>query len=233
MYPFNPKNWFNVELEEHLKVLLKYLPEGRIYRQAYAVGSVFNTTLKWIAKSFVNLSNALNVTFRGLFICKSNRFLAEHMLDYGLPNAVFTRSDAHTHVRDVYCLKYLMFDNTPDNFRYIGNLYGLKVKVVDHVGLPNLIGIYVQHYTISADFPTEARYNAVVDRVMRIYAIIKPIHCEISLHRVSTVYPEIVEFKCNAFNLDIETALPYILRADGDINIGSGVYGELTFTGEN
>lgn len=119
--------WFNREGQD--EILLKYLPKGKVYKQAHIKGSNFNKIIKWIASGFTWLVDKYNQTFKGLYICESGYLIEGFKKDYGIPNSVFYNADEIEHRKDIFALKYLMKGNTEWHFRAIANLYGYDVDV--------------------------------------------------------------------------------------------------------
>lgn len=120
--------WFN--REEQDKILLKYLPKGKVYKQAHITGTNFNKIIKWIASGFTWLADEYNQTFKGMYICESSYLIDGFKRDYNIPNETFYNAEVEEHRRDIFALRYLMKGNTEWHFRAIANLYDFDVDVV-------------------------------------------------------------------------------------------------------
>lgn len=111
-----------------LKILLKYLPSGKAYTQAFAEASNFHKLMKWIASLFDDFIAYINGLFRARFFCESNLFVDRGMKDYLIPNDIFYRSsNPNENNVDLFVLKYLMKGNTEWHFQAIANIYGFDV----------------------------------------------------------------------------------------------------------
>jgi len=187
--------WFN--REEQDKILLKYLPTGKVYKQAHLEGTNFNKLIKWIASGFTWLVDRYNETFRGLYVCESGYLIDNFKKDYNIPNEIFYNTDDFEHRKDIYILKYLMQGNTAWHFKAIANMYGYDVKVISGVeylrgkrfvykfpvkiGLGitdpnNILVVFFKQKEVSGfayKFPLGFRGNKNIIKIKKIYDIIK------------------------------------------------------------
>lgn len=119
--------WFKRDNQE--KILLQYLPKGRVYKQAFVKGSNFNKVIKWLAKQFEFLIDKYNEVFKGMYLCESDVLVSNFKKDYLIPNEVFYNADTTEHRKDVFVLRYLMWGNKKWNFQAIANLYGYDIEI--------------------------------------------------------------------------------------------------------
>ena len=112
--------WFDRNNQE--KILLKYLPTGKAYKQAFVEGSNFNKIIKWISFNFQWLVDRYNRTFKALYVCEGDYLVEKWKTDYNIPNNVFYLSEKENRT-DVFVLRYLMKGNTKWHFQAIANIY--------------------------------------------------------------------------------------------------------------
>lgn len=129
--------WFD-ENNKQDEILLKYLPKGRIFKQAHIDGTDFNKIIKWLGSGFAWLIEIYNETFKGIFICKSDFLLENYKKDYSIPNEIFYETTSDEHRKDIFVLKHLMKGNTEWHFKAIANIYGYDVDII--AGVPYLEG---------------------------------------------------------------------------------------------
>ncbi len=118
---------FKFNRENQLEILLKYLPTGKAYTQAYAEGSNFNKLMEWLASFFDNFIIYINKLLTARFLCLSNFFVKESMADHLLPNDIFYLSDPQHNNIDLFVMQYLMKGNTEWHFQAIANIYDFDV----------------------------------------------------------------------------------------------------------
>ena len=120
--------WFNEDSQED--ILIDYMPKGKVYKQLKIKGSNFNKLMIWLSSSFLWLVEMYNITFKGVYICKSTFLLDNFKKDYNIPNEVFYNTDIDEHRKDIFALRYLMKGNTEWHFRAVANMYGYDVDVI-------------------------------------------------------------------------------------------------------
>lgn len=120
--------WFNRECQD--KILLKFLPKGKVYKQAHNEDSNFNKIIKWLASEFTWLIDNFNKVFKGMYVCESGYLIENFKKDYNIPNEVFYNADEKEHRKDIFTLRYLMRGNTEWHFRAIANIYGYDVDIM-------------------------------------------------------------------------------------------------------
>ena len=193
--------FFNKDDQE--KIVLNYLPKGRVFKQAKKVGTNFNKLIKWMAKFFEDLVDVYNETFKGLFICESTFFIEQFKKDYSIPNEIFYQTTIEEHQTDIKVLKYLMSGNQKFHFEAIAQMYGVCVVATDgetflkNTRIPSkiphkLIGNYINPkniliVTIYSDavdvLPHEVPHilgsGLKIEKLKKIYAKIKPAQTKI------------------------------------------------------
>lgn len=185
------------------RILLNNLPKGRVFKQAWIVGTNFNKLIKWLALSFSWLVDEYNKAFKGLFICQSTFYIEQFKNDFLIPNDIFYKATDEEHKADIIVLKYLMKGNTAWNFTAIANAYGICVDVVagaeffKESRLPNTIPhklypnynninniITVTFYVSASDVlphsvPHTLGSGLKVEKIKKIYDIIRPAQTKI------------------------------------------------------
>lgn len=192
--------WFDRDNQE--KILLKYLPIGRSYKQAFVEGSNFNKIIKWVSFSFQWLVDRYNKTFKGLYVCESDYLEEKWKTDYNIPNEVFYLSPDENRT-DVFVLKYLMKGNTKWHFQAIANIYDVDVIITtaeDYFKpswLPNEIPhklyssadnnhnvmvisfLAPEHDSLPHQIPHKLGSGLKIDKIKKVYNIIKEAQCKI------------------------------------------------------
>lgn len=203
--------WFDEENQE--EILLNYLPTGRIYKKAHIRDTNFNKIIQWLAKSFNWLVMRYNATIRGIFICESGYFVKEFMRDYNVPNEIFYSEDNYTHIRDILVMKYLMKGNTKWHFQAIANIYDIDVKIVGGAEYYNIydgskdseLVVIFDNLTFDEE-PNQAelleKYSKKIEKIKKIYDIIKQSHIEIIEVISSIDFSERIKMTCNSLNVE-------------------------------
>lgn len=198
--------WFDSENQE--SKLLGYMPKGKAYNQSKVKGSNFNNFIIWISVSFKNLVDKYNQSFKGLFLCESDYLVEDFRLDYNIPNSVFYFSDLENRT-DLFVLKYLMRGNTQWHFRAIASAYGMKVLIedgVDHYQDPLKTNILVITFEsenfdrLPHSVPHILGGGKELNKIQKIYEIIKEAHCKIVYEYNPSIVSEEIEL-CNGISL--------------------------------
>lgn len=211
--------WFDRNNQE--KILLKYLPTGRSYKQAFVEGSNFNKIIKWISFNFQWLVDRYNRTFKGLYVCESDYLEEKWKIDYNIPNEVFYLSQDENRT-DVFVLRYLMKGNTKWHFQAIANIYGVDVIITNgkdyfersrlpnriphklYAGVDNVTNVMVVNFLASEynslphQIPHKLGSGRKLEKIKKVYGIIKEAQCKILYLPVSST----------VVNIDSEDILP-------------------------
>ena len=141
------------------KILLRFLPIGRVYSSAYKNGTNFNKLIKWQGEFFSGTIREFNQSILALFISQSYLFKERWGDDYSVPSAMFPASPSENRT-DIYVIKYLMRGNTARHFIDIANIYGVGIKM-EHgrhaIDLLNRLPHKVPHKLLSDVVTTEDR----------------------------------------------------------------------------
>ena len=204
--------WFS--REKQVEILLKYLPIGRAYKQAFVEGSNFNNLIKWISFSFQALVDKYNRTFKGLYVCESDYLIERWKADYSIPNGFFYLSEEENKI-DIFVLRYLMRGNTKWHFQAIANIYNVDVIITnakDYFSgsrLPNRIPhrlhsrvenvnnvlivsfLEVEYDQLPHSIPHKLGSGRKLDKIKKIYQIIKQAQCKILYLPVSSTVTNI------------------------------------------
>lgn len=192
--------WFDRENQE--KILLKYLPVGKSYRQAFVEGSNFNNLIKWISFNFQRLVDKYNRTFKGLYVCESDYLVERWKADYNIPSNVFYLSKDENKI-DVFVLRYLMRGNTKWHFQAIANIYGVDVVITNardffknsrlpngiphklYAGVEDMNNVLVVNFltteydTLPHSIPHKLGGGMKLEKIKKIYQVIKQAQCKI------------------------------------------------------
>lgn len=226
--------WFSSENQE--KILLKYLPSGRAYKQAFVDGSNFNKIIKWISFTFQNLVEKYNKVFKGLYVCESDYLLANWKTDYNIPNSTFYLSKEENKA-DIFVLRYLMKGNTKWHFQAIANIYGVDVVITSGADyfrrcrLPNNIphklcgntenvaNVLVVNFLdtvyslLPHAVPHQLGNGRKIGKIKKIYHDIKEAQCKILYLPVSST---VVSVDVQDF---LPTNIPHILGVKQEISV--------------
>jgi hypothetical protein len=110
------------------KIVIQYLPPGRIYKKAGQAGTNFNKLIQWLAAFFTGTIKEFNTSILALFISRSYLFKPRWGSDYDIPSELFPAVEKENRT-DVYVVKYLMRGNTARHFVDIANIYGVGIKM--------------------------------------------------------------------------------------------------------
>lgn len=198
--------WFDSEKQE--QKLLGYFPKGKAYSQSRIKGSNFNNFILWISTNFKTLVDKYNQSFQGIFLCVSGFLVESYRLDYNIPNSLFYFSELENRT-DVFVLQYLMRGNTKWHFQAIASAYGIDVLIkdgVDHYQDPTKTNILVVIFK-SQDFdrlphsvPHILGGGKELNKIQKIYEIIKEAHCKILYEYNPNIISEEIEL-CNGIKL--------------------------------
>ena len=151
----------NPELETHVKSLVDYLPNGKLFESKNIKDSNFNQLLRGLAGELFTAQGYLCTLEKEYFPDETNLFLSEWEQALGIPDDCFSGAGTNDERRRDILVKLASLGiQTADDFVELGKLFGVDITITP--------GVEAASFTLSFPLlffssPTDSRYTIIIN----------------------------------------------------------------------
>ena len=168
-------------------IFYQYLPSGKTFSLYNNKTSNFNKVYNWISNILDTQESFIKNIKKDLFITsesKKNQYIKQWKKDYNIPNEIFYDSSDEENLKDIYCIKFLMKDNSKQGLINIAKLYDETIEIketkTDSTVEINFITVRPTRKMFNYKFNLKFLNTfSRMKKLRKIFYLIKPVHIEI------------------------------------------------------